>query len=201
MLIKVFTQALGWVTIHKKCGPVPSQNSLDAEIGRCAMLVCNLINEWTNVRVDIVFCVVSPPHNAFFGGVLCTRVVPYRASSSRLSVCGWLAARVCEALRCRVVEEEGQAFSLSNDTDSAVASVLKQIGGSLRTFPLRHKLGSSVCKMISLPLTTDDVVKIRTTACLWNVGDKCGLLGDMLKIEKFEKIGTVTRKANACTQC
>ena len=33
MLIEVFTQALGWVTIHSKCGPVPDPNSLDAEIG------------------------------------------------------------------------------------------------------------------------------------------------------------------------
>ena len=56
--------------------------------------------------------------------MLCTRVVRYRARHLRLSVCGWLAARVCEALRYRVMEEEGQEVSLSNDTVSAVASMV-----------------------------------------------------------------------------
>ena len=39
-----------------------------------------------------------PPHNAFFGGVPCTRVDSYQAPQPGLSVCGWLAALVCEAL-------------------------------------------------------------------------------------------------------
>ena len=42
MLIKVFTLTLGWATIHKKCGPVPGQNSFD-EIEGCSMLMGNLI--------------------------------------------------------------------------------------------------------------------------------------------------------------
>ena len=41
-MIKVFTQALGWVTIHEKFGPVPGRNSLDAEPSGCAMLMNNL---------------------------------------------------------------------------------------------------------------------------------------------------------------
>ena len=45
MLIKVSTQALGLVQIDNKCGPVPGQNSLDAEIGGCAMLMGSLI-QW-----------------------------------------------------------------------------------------------------------------------------------------------------------
>ena len=44
----------------------------------------------------------------------------------RLSVCGWLAARVCEALWYWVVKEVGQVFSLPNDNESSVASRFKQ---------------------------------------------------------------------------
>ena len=36
MLMKIFTQALAWARLTKKCGPVPGQSSLDAEIGGCA---------------------------------------------------------------------------------------------------------------------------------------------------------------------
>ena len=40
--ILLFTQGTGWVTIYKKCGPVPGTNSLDAELGGCAMLIESL---------------------------------------------------------------------------------------------------------------------------------------------------------------
>ena len=48
ILIQVFTQALGWVTINRKCGPVPGQNSQDAGMGGCAMLMSNLI-QWVDI--------------------------------------------------------------------------------------------------------------------------------------------------------
>ena len=35
---------------------------------------------------------------------------------------------MCEAVRHRVVEEEGQEFSLSDDIEPTVASRLKQLG-------------------------------------------------------------------------
>ena len=41
----------------------------------------------------------------------------------RPSVWRRLAARMCEALQNRVMEEEGQVVSLSNDTESTVASM------------------------------------------------------------------------------
>ena len=55
--------------------------------------------------------------------------------TSRHSVCGWLATQVCEASRYRVVEEEGQVFSLSDDIESTVTSRFKQVGlpGPART--------------------------------------------------------------------
>ena len=56
------------------------------------------------------------------------------------------AARVCEALWYRVVEGEGQAFNLSNDTESALASVLKQFGGTLGTSLLWHN-GRSIVRL------------------------------------------------------
>ena len=45
MNILLFTPATGWITIFKKCGPVPGNNSLDSELGGCAMLMENL-NIW-----------------------------------------------------------------------------------------------------------------------------------------------------------
>ena len=95
----------------------------------------------------------------------------------RLSVCGWLVARVWEALRQWVVKEEGQAFTLSNDTELAVACSSSRLGcqvlqgsGTLRTFP--------------------DVVMLRTAARRWNVGDRYVALGDtffwFLMMEQFE---------------
>ena len=49
----------------------------------------------------------------------------------------------------------------------------------------------SVWNMISLLLTTDDVVMPRTAARRWNVGDRSAALGDtffcLLKMKQFEK--------------
>ena len=45
IMIQAFTDALGWAPIHKKCGPVQGQNSLDAELGGCGMLMENL-RQW-----------------------------------------------------------------------------------------------------------------------------------------------------------
>ena len=51
--------------------------------------------------------------------------------------------------------------------------------------------------MIRLQLTTDDVVKIRTTSCRWNVGDRDGraprgyLLVDVENGTVREEIGTM----------
>ena len=133
----------------------------------------------------------------FFGGMPCTRLVRYRAPTPRLSVCGWLAAQVCEAFRNRVMEEEGQVFSLSNDTESTMASMFKQVGcqvslgrWSAAHFPcktMEEVFFGSVWNMISLLLTTDDVVKVRTAACLWNVGDKYGLPWDSCRNLKCVK--------------
>ena len=40
-----------WVMIYKKCGPVPGRNSLDAELGGCALLVKNL-SQWIDKRMS-----------------------------------------------------------------------------------------------------------------------------------------------------
>ena len=45
--IQVFTQTLGWVPVHKKCGPVRDRNSLDAQLGGCGMLMAS-VNQWIN---------------------------------------------------------------------------------------------------------------------------------------------------------
>ena len=44
-MIQAFMNGLGWAPIHKKCGPVQGQNSLDAELGGCGMLMENL-RQW-----------------------------------------------------------------------------------------------------------------------------------------------------------
>ena len=62
-------------------------------------------------------------------------------------------------------------------------------------------LYGSVWGLISRLLAPDDVVKIRTAACRWNVGDKYGLLGDtfffLLKMNSSRSPGTMIRKVNA----
>ena len=56
---------------------------------------------------------------------------------------------------------------------------------------MKEILYGSEWDMIGLLLTTDDVVKLRTAARRWNVGDRYGSLGDtffwMLKMEQSEK--------------
>ena len=42
IMIMACSEALGWFPIFKKCGPVVGQNSLDAELGGCGMLMDNL---------------------------------------------------------------------------------------------------------------------------------------------------------------
>ena len=66
---------------------------------------------------------------------------------------------------------------------------------------MEEVLYGSVWGLISRLLATDDVVKIRTAACRWNVGDKYGLLGDtfffLLKMNSSRSPGTMIRKVNA----
>ena len=47
MMVQVFSKTLGWVPIHKKCGPVRGRNFLEAELCGRGMLMENL-NEWIN---------------------------------------------------------------------------------------------------------------------------------------------------------
>ena len=79
MLIEVFTQALGWVTIHTNADRCLTPNSLDAEIGGCALLVSNW-NHWVDTCTSGHHTsVVSPLQIAFFGGTPCTRADRHRA--------------------------------------------------------------------------------------------------------------------------
>ena len=88
--MKVFTQALGLATIYKKCGLVPDENSLDAEMGGSAMLM-NSLGQWIDksMRERQVLSGLSHPHTAFIrrkdvhaGGPLPS------PPTSRHSVCG-----------------------------------------------------------------------------------------------------------------
>ena len=47
VMIQAFIVSLGWVPIHKKCGPV-IQNSLDAKLGGCGVLM----NDFVSMRSD-----------------------------------------------------------------------------------------------------------------------------------------------------
>ena len=92
-------------------------NSLDAEIGGCAMLIKKL-NRWVVKRVheSQSFTEVSFAHlhDAFIVGVLCTQVDRNRAPHPT-SFCGCPVLRVCGAWWSGFVWLEGRAFSLSND--------------------------------------------------------------------------------------
>ena len=71
MWVKIFTQALGWHTVHKICGPVLAWNSLDAAISWCSMSL-----ESTKMWVEKCVCYSDslPLHDAFSHGMLGTRV-------------------------------------------------------------------------------------------------------------------------------
>ena len=44
-VIMAYSDLQGWFTFYKKCGPVPGNNSLDAEMGGCGTLMDNL-RQW-----------------------------------------------------------------------------------------------------------------------------------------------------------
>ena len=52
MWVKVFTQSLGWHTVHKKCEPVLGGHSLDAEIYGCSMLI-EIMKKGTSTSVYV----------------------------------------------------------------------------------------------------------------------------------------------------
>ena len=95
MRIKIFTQALGWHTIHKKCGPVTGKSSLNAEISGCSMVIESLTNVRTSACLFLNFHrgFFPPLHVALFIGLFCTRVDRNRAPRLA-SICGSLLARV-----------------------------------------------------------------------------------------------------------
>ena len=103
----------------------------------------------------------------------------------------------------RVVK--GEVISLSNDIDSTVASRFKRVGvvrscqAVGRCAPLPHTIEGirygPLWHMISLLLTTDDAVMLRTVALRWNVGNRYG------KLEQYEKFGTMIQMEDACIQC
>ena len=71
ILIQAFAEALGWIPIYKKCGPVVGQNSLDAELGGCGVLTDDL-RQWIDKCVrwqqldSMMTVVVSLLHNCIF---------------------------------------------------------------------------------------------------------------------------------------
>ena len=61
MWVKVFTRALGWPNVHKKCQLVPNGTSLDAEILGCTVMIGSLGSGSTSVSDDVC----SPLPGAF----------------------------------------------------------------------------------------------------------------------------------------
>ena len=45
IVIMAYLNLHGWLTFYKKCGPVPRNNSLDAEMGGCGMLMDH-VRQW-----------------------------------------------------------------------------------------------------------------------------------------------------------
>ena len=96
---------------------------------------------------------------------------------------------------------EGQAFS--QITPNLLWPVLSKQVGSTKPRPSCRSTASSLlsvswkrnlqatCENDQPQLTSDDVVKIRTAACRWNVGEIQGLVGDtffcLQEMEQFEK--------------
>ena len=143
----------------------------------------------------------------------CARVVLHRASHSRLSVCGWLAAPVCEALWYWVVMEEVR-YSICQTTSKRPWPAGSSRAGSavwLGRWSATHLPCNSMEEVLfrfrveydQPPADADDVVKVRAAACRWNVGDKYVLLNNtffwMFKWTSSRKIGTMTRKTDVCT--
>ena len=161
MLIKVFTQTLGWLTIHRTCGLAPGRNSFDAELGGCAMSM-NHLSQWIDkgMRERQMLCCLSPAMCIFrwnashAGGPL--------PSSPSPPLGLWVACGSdVRGLWFWVVKEVGQVFYLSNDIESTVASSLLAVANCAFTVAaqMEEVLCGSVWNLIGLLLTTDDVVK------------------------------------------
>ena len=90
---------------------------------------------------------------------------------------------------------------MSNDTESAVASMCARVSGGLIPWrgavsrlpfsKMEEVLMGSVWELLRPLLAADDTVKLRIAARCWNVGDKYGPYGEvmftMLKKEQFER--------------
>ena len=125
------------VTIYNKCGPVPGQNSLDAEIGGCAFLVNNL-SQWIDKCMSERHVLSGlSPHKSFPEECLARAWTVTDTSAS------WYVGGLrLEASWCRVVKEECQEFSLSDDIETSVASraggVVWLGSGTLPSLPTAH---------------------------------------------------------------
>ena len=99
--------------LQKKSGPVTGQNSLDAELGGCGMLLtcvpgstrACVNNEHQWMCLSFTKCIFR--WNALQAGG------PLPSPPTRPVVCGWLVARVCEALW----SWGGQVVDVSNGID------------------------------------------------------------------------------------
>ena len=132
---------------------------------------------------------VSLLHVAFFGGMSCTRVDRYQAPPTPSLVLWVAAARVCEALWSWVFVVRGSGH-LCVERHLTVTIRLKRCGQSKvpqameeRHVPslraMEESLHGTIWYMISPLLTTDDAVRCRTVARRWNVGSRCGEMGEM----------------------
>ena len=109
-----FTQALEWATVRKKCGPVPSNNSFDAEIGSCAMLMGSF-NKRVIKRVNGHYVhqgCLPPIHTMHFSVECCAHELVVTEHHTPTSICGCLVAQVCAAAWSGLCVAEGRAFSL-----------------------------------------------------------------------------------------
>ena len=50
IVLMAFSVLHGWFSFYKKCGPVPGNSSMDAEMGGCGMLIDNLQPWMVKVR-------------------------------------------------------------------------------------------------------------------------------------------------------
>ena len=86
IVIMAYSDSHGWSIFFKKCGPVPGNNSLHAELGGCGMLMDDLCHWMTcafaKKRAHVLIIeveVVSLPYSAIFGGMRFPRVDRDRA--------------------------------------------------------------------------------------------------------------------------